>query len=530
MNSQHLNTIPKSWILTTLENVSTKITDGTHKTPKYQSEGIKFISIKNIRPFKPINWDSYEKYISIAEHRQLIKRCHPERNDILFPRIGTLGFAKRIDFDEEVSIFVGLGLIKPVKKYVLPKYIEFYMNTAMINNLSHKKATGTGRKTIALEESRRFPFPLPSLPEQHRIVAKIEELFSDLDNAIESLKKAKEQLKTYRQAVLKWAFEGKLTEEWRKQNNPEPAEILLEKIKEEREKHYQHQLKNWEQEVKNWEEGDKKGKKPKKPQKLKENKHFTMDELEALPILPNSWSWIQIDKLAGYQKNSIKAGPFGSSLKKEFYVEDGYKIYGQEQVISGDHTYGDYYVNENKFKELESCKVKTKDILISLVGTVGKVLILPENIEAGIINPRLIKISPNSYYSPKFFKCYFESVFLKNTYQTKSHGATMKILNLSIIQELPFVLCTIEEQKQIVEEIESRLSVCDNIETNIEETLSKADALRQSILKKAFEGKLVPQDPDDEPASQLLEKIKAEKAKVNTSNKMSKIKQQELNI
>ena len=173
--------MPVGWSIASLQDVSYVITDGTHKTPNYQPNGVRFISIKNIRPFVPINWDSYEKYISHSEHEELIKRCRPEYDDILFPRIGTLGFAKRIDFKEEVSIFVGLGLIKPVKSFLLSKYLEYYMNTPYISHLSEEKANGTGRMTLPLEESRRFPIPVPPLNEQKRIVAKIEELFSELD-------------------------------------------------------------------------------------------------------------------------------------------------------------------------------------------------------------------------------------------------------------------------------------------------------------------------------------------------------------
>jgi type I restriction enzyme, S subunit len=132
-------------------------------------------------------------------------------------------------------------------------------------------------------------------------------------------------------------------------------------------------------------------------------KSLTETELAELPKLPEAWKWVNIEPLVEDRKNSIKAGPFGSSLKKEFYMPNGFKIYGQEQVISGDCTYGDYFISEEKYKELESCKVKPFNILISLVGTIGKVLILPENCEDGVINPRLIKISLNrNYYWPVF--------------------------------------------------------------------------------------------------------------------------------
>jgi len=219
-------------------------------------------------------------------------------------------------------------------------------------------------------------------------------------------------------------------------------------------------------------------------------------------------------------------------VKKSFYVESGYKIYGQEQVISGNHKIGNYYVDEIKYQELFSCAVKSKDALISLVGTVGKVLILPDDCEEGIINPRLIKISFNSFYNPEFFKYYFESAYLKSLYAHKSHGATMDIITLGIIQELPFPLFSIKEQNQIIQEIESRLSVCDKMEQSITESILKAEALRQSILKKAFEGKLLSHAEielckaaaDYEPASELLKKIQAEKLAKELEKKKPTVK------
>jgi len=223
------------------------------------------------------------------------------------------------------------------------------------------------------------------------------------------------------------------------------------------------------------------------------------------------WKEVDITKIIAKEKNALKAGPFGSALKKEIYVEKGYKIYGQEQVIAQDPFYGDYYIDKNKYEQLISCKIKPHDILISLVGTIGKVLILPNNIEEGIINPRLLKVTLDfDQYLPEFFKFYFESQYLRSLFKMKAHGATMDVLNLSILKELPFPLPTLPEQKRIVEEIEKRFAVADKLEKAVNEGLEKADKLKQSILKKAFEGKLVAQNPNDEPASILLARIKKE--------------------
>lgn len=370
-----------------------------------------------------------------------------------------------------------MKILQPTCDLVNIKLAFYYMQTIHLKGETHKR--------FWISEYSQIPVPLAPLNEQKRILAKLEQLLTDLDKGIEYLETTKQQLKVYRQAVLKWAFEGKLTEEWRRVNTVIDSQVIFEAITKDRNEYYS------------------KIKKKSKPLKT-----FTKEALEELPDEPFGWQWIKIDSVSEFAPHSIKAGPFGSSLKKESYVSEGYKIYGQEQVIAGDAFFGDYFINTQKYNSLTSCKVKPFDILISLVGTIGKVLILPENCKEGIINPRLVKISLNQkYYNPKFFKYYFESAFLKTLYKTEAHGATMDVLNLGMIQELPFPLCSINEQTEVIREIESRLSVCDKIEETIESSLQQAEALRLSIIKKAFEGKLVPQDPNDEPAEKLLERI-----------------------
>ncbi|WP_372745963.1 restriction endonuclease subunit S [Lutibacter sp.] len=401
------------------------------------------------------------------------------------------------------------------------RFMQLKLQFENLNKLSNS----TAQPVISGSKIYAYEISFPPFPEQRAIVAKIEELFSSLDSGIADLKKAQEQLKIYRQAVLKKAFEGELTKEWRaKQTNLPTAEELLEQIKEERKNHYLNQIADWKKAVKDW---DGIGAKPSKPKMVKELFPLVKEELEVLPIEPDTWKWCKVDKIAGHNANSLKAGPFGSSLKKSFYTETGYKIYGQEQVISGNAYFGDYYVGEEKYNSLINCAVFPKDILISLVGTVGKVLVLPDDSEQGIINPRLVKITLNRFYDSIFFKYYFESSFLKSLYKVKNHGTTMDVLNLGSIKELPYPLCSIQEQHQIVQEIESRLSVCDKVEETIVESLEKSKALRQSILKKAFEGKLLNDAEiaackaalDYEPASVLLERIKAEKTKSIKSKK-----------
>jgi len=121
---------------------------------------------------------------------------------------------------------------------------------------------------------------------------------------------------------------------------------------------------------------------------------------------------------------------------------------------------------------------------------------------------------------PYFFKYFFESEFPKNLYKLKTHGATMDVLNLGIIKKLPFPFCALEEQRKKF--IENTFSSIGHLTQTISTSLTRADLLRQSILKKAFSGRLVPQDPDDEPASELLKRIKAEREAAQAASRKTK--------
>jgi type I restriction enzyme S subunit len=421
--AQNVKQLPKGWKLVKLEEIVSILGDGLHGTPKYSETGeYFFINGNNLSDGKILIKEN-TKRVTISEYEKYKKPLNDKT--ILVSINGTLG---NVAFYNKEKVILGKSACYfNVKEEVDKSYIRLLLTGQRFLNYAHNSSTGSTIQNVSLKSMREFNIPLPPKPTQQAIVSKIEELFSELDKGIENLHIAQQQLKTYRQSVLKWAFEGKLTNE-----NVKEGELL------------------------------------------------------------EGWRNVSITELAEKNRHALKAGPFGSSLKKEFYVVKGYKIYGQEQVIKDNPFYGDYYVNEEKYKELSSCKIKPFDILISLVGTVGKVLLLPENCQAGIINPRLIKISlDRNVYLPKFFKYYFESSAVKSFYGAETRGTTMDVLNLGIIKTIPFPLCSIQEQEKIIKAIESHLSVADKMEESITQSLQQAEALRQSILKKAFEGRLI---------------------------------------
>ena len=198
---------------------------------------------------------------------------------------------------------------------------------------------------------------------------------------------------------------------------------------------------------------------------------------------PMKWIISKIEDITAQEKNALKAGPFGSALKKEFYVRSGYKIYGQEQVICGDASFGDYYIDEEQYKELKNCAVQAGDILISLVGTYGKTLIMPDNYEAGIINPRLMKITLNkNKVTPIYFKYYFESNALKASMDANTHGGTMGILNLGIIRQMKIQVPPLSLQNQFAAFVER----VDQQKQTVQQSLEKLELMKKALMQEYF--------------------------------------------
>ncbi len=373
-------------------------------------------------------------------------------------------------------------------------------------------ARGSTIKYLRISDITKCPVYLVSLNHQKRIVAKIEELFSELDNGIAALKTARKQLKVYRQSVLKHAFEGKLTAKWREKNADklESPEQLLARIKQEREARYQQQLEDWETAVKEWGANGKEGKKPGKPKSLKDFGEFQEDELIKLPTLADSWVW----KKLGFLTTGVE---YGTSAKSS---ETGSTPVIRMGNLQNGHIDWSDLVYTSDSDEIEKYSLRKNDLLFNrtnspeLVGKTAKYKGEKPALFAGY----LIRINQIETIALSDYINYF-----LNSHIAKQHGNSVKTdgvnqsnINGEKLQNYPFPFCSIAEQSVIVNMLEKKLSLTDASIRDIELQLSKAETLRQSILKKAFSGQLVPQDPSDEPASKLLARIQAEKEFVNT--------------
>ncbi len=413
----------------------------------------------------------------------------------------------------------GLAAIHPLCE--VKAFFIFYLLRSMEPNLS-KEGTGSTFQAINKSFVENIPILVPPIGEQGRIVEKIEQLFSELDKGVEALKTAQAQLKVYRQALLKHAFEGKLTADWREANKDklESADALLARIKTEREARYQQQLENWKQAIKAWHENGKNGKngkKPAKPAKLQ----FGLEQPLHSTSTQRDWAEIPLQFLA------IEA-VLGKMLDKQKNIGTNRPYLGNINVRWGRFDLST--LKEMKFEETEISRysLKKNDLVICEGGEPGRCAVWTGDDKAMFIQKALHRVRFPKSFNPHF--AYHFLTFAASTGGLAENftGTTIKHLTGKGLGQVIFPLCTYVEQKEIVQLLEEKLSVIDKMEIEIETQLKKSEALRQSILKKAFSGQLVPQDPSDEPASKLLERIKAEKAR--TLNQSKSIKRIEKGI
>jgi type I restriction enzyme, S subunit len=363
---------------------------------------------------------------------------------------------------------------------------------------------GSGQPFVKTRASLDRSIALPPLPEQHRIVAKIEALFSELDAGQDSLTRAQAQLKLYRQSLLKAAFQGRLTADWRKANPDklDPPETLLARIRSERDARYKQALDDWQSALTEWRTGGEVGRKPAKP-KLPRDFRDDFSDIEIdLPELLHGWAWGRL----GYATCGVE---YGTSAKSS--VEGDVPVIRMGNLQNGLIDWTDLVFTSDE-DEVEQYLLSDGDVLFNRTNSpelVGKTAIYRGERPA-LFAGYLVRVNQIDTIALPEYICYF-----LNSHQARRHGDTVKTdgvnqsnINGNKLQEYPFPFCAIEEQAQLILILDEKISAINAIETEITTALAKLSALRQSILKKAFSGQLVPQDPTDEPAAALLSRLR----------------------
>lgn len=391
----------------------------------------------------------------------------------------------------------GLASVRPETDVDL-KYL-LYACRRYVDELD-AKGTGTTFKAISGKTLRELPIPVAPTAEQSRIAEALDELFSDLDAGVAVLERAREKLKLYRASVLKAAVEGSLTADWRRRNPPaETGGELLKRILVERRR-------RWEKDqIRKFHE---KGKTPPRNWKARYKEPVAPDVSE-LPALPEGWCWASFDQIGSVQGGLQKTPARAPRKTHHPYLRVA-------NVHRGSLDLSDLYRFEMTPEELERLRLEPGDILV-VEGNgsrteIGRCAIWSGEVADCVHQNHIIRVRPFDGSIPRYLDIFLNSPTGQMAIQdVASSTSGLYTLSITKIKRLPLPLPSVIEQEAVVEAVEGQLSTIERLESDIETKLESAQALRQAILKHAFSGKLVPQDPKDEPASELLERIAAER-------------------
>ena len=413
------------------------------------------------------------------------------------------------DLDGEIGS-TAFCVLRPDKS-IEPRYLYHFVTSRKFVLAVDALQRGNSPPSVQDSDVRQQWLPVAPISEQMRIVSKIDELFSRIDEGEAALARVAKLVECYRQSVLKAAVTGELTRDWRaaRKRAGEPVEsgaALLARILKARRAA--------------WETAElaklkAKGKPPTDDRWKQKYQEPAPPDTTSLPELPEGWVWAAIEQFLNPLDVGMKTGPFGTLLSKSEHVPTGIPVVGIENIGSrGEFVTGaKIHITAAKAGELAAYDLVPRDVVISRSGTVGELCVIPIGIGPARFSTNMMRIRLATDFNAKFF-CYLflGSPFVLGQVRTLCKGSTRDFLNQHILRSLVFPVPPACEQAAIVDAVEIQMSQADGLISQVRTSAAAEKALRQSILKAAFSGQLVPQDPHDEPASKLLERIAAERA------------------
>ena len=383
----------------------------------------------------------------------------------------------------EIRSCIGRGLAAIRPEDDIPSKYILYAIRASADDL-RAKAAGTTFEAIKGDDLRLHSIPVAPLHEQRRIVAEIEKQFTRLDASVAALRRTRANLKRYRASVLHAACSGELApteaELARAEGREyEPADVLLERILAERRAH--------------WEAQEKRRGKYQEP---------AAPDTSDLPPLPEGWVWVTLPQLGELNRGKSKHRPrndarlLGGSYP---FVQTGDVKHSNGWITQHSQTYSEFGLAQSRLWPTGTLCI-TIAANIADTGILSYPACFPDSV-VGFVADELVAV--------KFFELFIRTQ--RDNLEQFAPATAQKNINLQVLSELVVPLPPLAEQRRIVAEVERRLSVIQQAEAAVEASLHRAERLRQSILKRAFSGQLAPQDPDDEPASVLLERIRAQR-------------------
>lgn len=405
-----INKLPTGWKIVTIDDVFDVIRGISFPKSARTEESEHYVGcLRTANVQRKIEWDDLWKVPSsyLPSKEKLV-----QENDIIISTANSLNLLGKSAMVTNVPMpsTFGTFVVNLRARLDDPQYLYYYLQSRMfLEQVAEKASTTTNISNISTTKLKRLLVPIPEFSEQKRIVARIEELFSELDNGVETLRKTKQQLAVYRQAVLKQAFDTKDT------------------------------------------------------------------------------STVEISGLV----DDIRIGPFGTMLHKSDYVVGGIPVINPQHIKNNTIVPGNTVtVSVEKAQELASYKLRTNDIVMGRRGEMGRCAPVTEKEDGWLCGTGSILFRLKPDFDATFYAQILSSPDVVHYLEEHATGTTMKNLNEEIVKHIPVPYITRHQQSVISQKIDAALSVCDSIEKTVDTALQQAEAMRQSILKKAFEGKL----------------------------------------
>ena len=501
--------IPESWEWTSLDSILFELEIGSRPKGGVQSirDGIPSLGGEHLDSFGGFKFEKI-KFVP-NEFAEKQKRGWIQLNDILIVKDGaTTGKTSfiRKSFPFKKALINEHVFRCKVADGIIPKYIFRFLSSEVGTKEILKDFRGAAQGGISRNFIKLVTIPLAPSGEQKRISIKIESLQSRSVKARKALEAIPPLLEKLRQSVLSSTFRGDLTADWRAQNpDIEPAEKLLERIRKERRKR--------------WEENElakmkAKGKTPKDDKWKKKYKEPEPVDITDLPELPEGWCWASLEELSEKVTDGThQSPPFTSSGIPFLVIRNIIKRKIDWEGVNK-------WVTESTYEKFTSnCKPEKGDVLYSAVGSYGvAVEVLTDR--TFMFQRHIAHIKPvRNVVLSRYIMLSLNSPFSLEQAHKVARGVAQKTVTLTYLRKFNLALPPEKEQHEIIKRVNKALHLSEKIKTSVEESLSQAELLDQSILAKAFRGKLVPQDPNDEPALVLLERIKKEKASLEAGKK-----------
>ena len=465
--------LPEGWKKTTLGEIATYVNGRAFKPIEWSKTGIPIVRIQNLNnPNAEYNY--YDGNIE--------EKYHIRNGDLLFAWSASLGAY----IWKGKYAFLNQHIFKVLPKENIDKTFIYYLLDKVTNEL-YAKAHGSGMVHVTKGKFEATSVNIPPFETQQTIVNKIESLFDEIDEGIGRLKTAAQQIQQYRQSLLKNAFNGELTKEWRsKHADALPSENeLLAQIQTTREQHHAQQLADWQTAVSQWEQNGKEGKKPSKPSTLKKLESIEkLNEIE-LTELPDGWFWERL----GLMTLGVE---YGTSAKSQ--PEGKVPVLRMGNMQNGKIDWTDLVYSDND-EEIKQYLLKKGDVLFNRTNSpelVGKTSII-ETDEKAIFAGYLIRINHLTEITDGRYLTYFLNSMIAKKYGNfvKTDGVNQSNINGQKLINYPFVFCSLKEQEEVADILEQKFTACDQLAAELAKQLKQAELLKQAVLKAAFSGSLL---------------------------------------